>query len=67
MVDLSQLKVGKTIKTGNGIYCKVLNVKNYNNVYFVVTDNDHKTGFYNKDGTVWGDDSYIKDKIVKIL
>lgn len=67
MVDLSTLKKGKIIKTSNGIYCKVLNVKNYNDIYFITTDNTHKTGFYNKDGTVWKDDSSIRDKIIKII
>lgn len=65
MVDLSALKKGKTIKTSNGIYCKVLNVKNYKDIYFVTADYFKKSGFYNKDGTPWNDAS--KDNIIKIL
>ena len=54
MVDLSQLKKGKHNRTTNGNICKVLSVKNSGDVYFIVTENVQKTGFYNKDGTPWG-------------
>lgn len=67
MVDLSKLSKGKHIRTKNGIICKVLNVKNSGDIYYVTTDNIHKTGFYNIDGTPWGEDSYIKDSIVRIF
>ena len=54
MVDLSQLKKGKHIRTTNGNICKVLSVKNSGDVY-------------NKDGTPWGEDHYIKDSIKRIF
>lgn len=66
MVDLSQLKKGKKIKMSNGEYHKVYDVKNYDNIYFVTTDDNFKTGFYNKDGTVWNEDNN-PNVIVKIL
>ena len=43
MVDLSQLKKGKHIRTTNGNICKVLSVKNSGDVYFIVTENVQKT------------------------
>ena len=67
MVDLSQLKKGKHIRTTNGNICKVLSVKNSGDVYFIVTENVQKTGFYNNDGTPWGEDHYIKDSIKRIF
>ena len=50
----------------NGEYHKVYDVKNYDNIYFVTTDDNFKTGFYNKDGTVWNEDNN-PNVIVKIL
>lgn len=67
MVDLSKLQKGKHIRTANGNICKVLSVKNSGDVYFIVTENAQKTGFYNRDGTVWGKDEYINDSIKRIF
>jgi len=67
MVDLSKLQKGKHIRTTNGDICKVLSVKNSGDVYFIVTENAQKTGFYNRDGTVWGKDEYINDSIKRIF